>query len=252
MPPKITVITAVYNNHRFIAHAIESVLEQTYKNIELIVIDGGSTDGTVEVINRYRPWLSKFISEADGGIYEALNKGISYATGEVIGFLHSDDLFAGKNTLSAVAAGFHSADVDAVYGDLVYVSKEHPNEIVRFWRSSPYTSIKLRQGWMPPHPTFYVRRKVYEKYGAFDTRYRIAADYDCILRLLDKAKINCVYVPSVLVKMRLGGVSNRSIASVMRKMQEDYRVLQANEIGGIGTLVFKNLKKLSQFIVRPE
>jgi len=244
---KITVITAVYNAKDTVAEAIESVLAQDYADVELVVIDGASSDGTTELLESYREHIDIFVSEPDHGIYDALNKGIKHATGDVVGFLHADDLFADETVLSKVAAAFASGDVDAVYGDLEYVSKDAPDKVIRYWQSGDFSRHRLKHGWMPPHPTFYVRRSVYQEHGGFDTSFRIAADYDCMLRFLGLARVRCAYIPSVMVKMRLGGASNRSLANIMQKSREDYIALRRNDVGGMYTLLAKNIRKLPQF-----
>jgi glycosyltransferase len=246
---KISVITAVYNNRGTIAEALESVFAQTHDDVELIVIDGGSGDGTLDVLQGYGERIGMLVSEPDKGIYDALNKGLGLATGEVVGFLHSDDVFADGQVLSRIAAAFAVPGVDAVYGDLEYVKKDAPGQVVRYWKSGEYSAGKLRHGWMPPHPTFYVKRAVYGQRGGFDLSYRIAADYDCMLRFLG-AGLEAVYIPEVLVRMRLGGASNRSLKNILRKTAEDWRALRSNRIGGAGTLVWKNLRKLPQFFLR--
>jgi glycosyltransferase len=244
---KISVVTAVFNNEKTVAQAIESVLNQDYPVIESVVIDGASRDATLSILEPYRHRLGKLISEPDAGIYDALNKGIQNSTGDVIGFLHADDLFEDASVLGKVAAAFADPNVDAVYGDLVYVRHDNIGHIIRYWKSGSYDQASLARGWMPPHPTFYVRRAVYEKLGCFDTRYRIAADYDTILRFLAVAKIQAVYIPDVLVRMRAGGISNRSIRTILRKTREDYEVVRRNKSGGISTILQKNFSKLSQF-----
>ena len=249
-PPKISVITATYNARETLPDAIESILAQNYSDVELVVIDGGSTDGTNELLASYRDRIDVLISEPDKGIYDALNKGISHATGDVIGFLHADDLFADEHVLSRVADAFAADGVSADYGDLVYISRITPDKVIRYWESGDCTIKKLRHGWMPPHPTFYVRREVYEQFGVFDTSFRIAADYDCMLRFLVRAKLECVYIPRVLVKMRVGGASNRSLGNIIRKSAEDYRALKQNGAGGLPALMWKNFSKLPQFIKR--
>lgn len=244
---KISVITAVYNNRDTVAQALDSVLAQTHPDIELVVIDGGSTDGTREVLQDYADRLAVLVSEPDRGIYDALNKGIARASGEVVGFLHSDDLFSDASVLSRVASAFADPLVDAVYGDLLYVRKDDPSRVVRTWRSAAFSAARLAHGWMPPHPTFYVRRAVYARLGGYDISYRIAADYDCVLRLLGKGGIRAAYIPEVLVKMRVGGASNRSLKNILQKSCEDYRALRANGVGGLEALAWKNLSKLPQF-----
>jgi len=245
---KISVITAVYNNRDTVAQALDSALAQTHPDVELIVIDGGSSDGTLQVLQGYADHLAVLVSEPDHGIYDALNKGIARASGEVVGFLHSDDLFADTETLSRITAAFADPEVDAAYGDLLYVSKDDPSRVVRTWRSDVFSAARLARGWMPPHPTFYVRRKVYEQLGGYDTTYRIAADYDCVLRLLGKGGVRAVYIPEVLVKMRVGGASNRSLKNILQKSREDYRALRVNGVGGMAALAWKNLSKLPQFL----
>jgi glycosyltransferase len=246
---KISVITAVFNKRDTIAEALDSVLAQSHPDVELVVIDGGSTDGTLEVLQSYGGRIAVLVSEPDHGIYDALNKGLGLATGEVVGFLHSDDVFVDADSLARIASGFYGPEIDAVYGDLVYVRRDNPQQVVRYWKAGMFTLSRLRQGWMPPHPAFYVRRSVYERLGGFDTSYRIAADYDCMLRFLSRG-IKVVYVPQVLVKMRLGGASNRSFKNILRKSREDYRALKANRVGGLPALVWKNFSKLPQFLRR--
>jgi glycosyltransferase len=245
---KISVITAVYNNKETIRDALNSVLEQTYKDIEYIVIDGASTDGTLEIIKEYEDKIDTVVSEKDSGIYDALNKGISNATGDIICFLHSDDIYADKDVLSKVNNVFEKEQVDSIYGDLVYVKKENINKVVRYWKSGEFKQKKLQNGWMPPHPTFFVKREVYEKYGSFDTSFKIAADYDTVLRFLGVEKITTTYLPEVLIKMRLGGASNRSLENLKKKTKEDIKALKKNKIGGYRTILMKNISKLPQFL----
>jgi len=245
---KITVITAVYNNKETITDALESVLSQSYKNVEHIVIDGGSTDGTIEAVRAFGDKIEKFVSEPDEGIYDALNKGIALATGDVVGFLNSDDVYANDRVLEKIARAFQHEDADSVYGDLNYVKRDDISKVVRHWKSRGFTRHKLLMGWMPPHPTFYVKRKIYEQYGGFDTSFRIAADYDSILRFLGLHNISTTYIPEVLVQMRLGGVSNRDLRSILKKSGEDYKALKKNAIGGHRVVLMKNLTKVSQFI----
>ncbi len=244
---KISIITAVYNNKASVHDAIRSVRQQTYPNIEHIIIDGGSTDGTKELIQNLDFKPSIFISEPDKGIYDALNKGIKLASGDVIGFMHSDDIFATDDIISKVAHQFEERSVDTVYGDLQYVRKDDPTKVVRYWQSCPFDIAMLQKGWMPPHPTVYLRKKVYDRFGFFDTSFRIAADYDFMLRIFRDNLRTAVYIPEVLVKMRVGGESN-SIKNYIRKWKEDYRALKRNKIGGIEVLAVKNLSKLKQFL----
>lgn len=244
---KISVITATYNCQDTLVDTLESVLSQSHHSVESIVIDGASTDGTLAVLESYRSRLNVLISERDGGIYDALNKGIKNATGDVIGFLHADDVFENSEVLAKIATAFQDAAVLAVYGDLVYVRHGDIGQVIRYWKSGSYNDEALSRGWMPPHPTFYVRRSVYELWGGFNTRYRIAADYDTVVRFLALEKIRTVYIPEVLVRMRAGGISNRSLKTIIHKTLEDYDVVRRNQLGGVGTLLFKNFTKISQF-----
>lgn len=220
---------------------------QTWPQVEHVVIDGASTDGTVAVLQACLNAQAVWVSEPDKGIYDALNKGLARATGDVIGLMHSDDFFADDEVLASVAAAFADPAVDAVYGDLDYVAKADTTRIVRRWRSGDYSAAKLARGWMPPHPTLFLRRGVIERWGGYDTSFRIAADYDTILRYFGQGQIRPVYIPRVLVKMRLGGQSNRSLGRIGLKTREDYRALRRNGVGGVGALVWKNLGKLGQF-----
>jgi len=247
---KITLITAVLNNRRFIDSCIRSVHSQTYLAIEHIIIDGGSTDGTLDVLARLTPsasYLTRLVSEPDNGIYDALNKGISMATGDVIGLLHADDIYAHASVIEKVAAVMSQRKVDSCYGDLLYVDKYNTDRTIRYWRAEGFSPDLLRKGWMPPHPTFFVSREIYEKAGVFDTSFKIAADYELMLRFLGKYKITTCYIPEVLIKMRIGGASNRSIPNVLRKSREDLLAMKMHNIGGMPTLFRKNLSKFPQF-----
>ncbi|MEA2041203.1 MAG: glycosyltransferase family 2 protein [Bacteroidota bacterium] len=244
----ISIITASYNSEQTIETAIQSVLSQTYKNIEYIVVDGNSNDGTYEKILKYRDDIHTVIHEPDDGIYDALNKGIEAATGDFVGFLHADDVFASPSVTAQIAELINVRKADAVYGDLQYVKKENTAKVIRFWKSGEFSFRKLYYGWMPPHPTFFLRRAIYLKYGVYDKSYRIAADYELILRILGKHKIIPAYLPIVVTKMRVGGASNRSLKNIVQKSREDFRALRTNKFGSAFTLIFKNLRKLGQFV----
>ncbi|MES3001702.1 MAG: glycosyltransferase family 2 protein [Pseudomonadota bacterium] len=250
MSLQISVVTAVMNRAETLGDALRSVQGQKWRNIEHIVIDGGSTDGSRDILQANRDQIAKLVSEPDHGLYDALNKGIAAATGDVIGFMHADDEYASPYTLDRVASAFEDPSVEAVYGDLVYVSKKDPSRVVRYWQAGRYRREHLEQGWMPPHPTFYVRREVYARLGAFDTRFRIAADYEHMLRLLWRGRVHAAYVPEVLVRMRTGGASNMSLFNILTKSREDYAAMRQNGIGGLQTLLLKNVTKLPQFVVR--
>lgn len=245
----ISVVTATSNCDQTVKECLASVAAQTYPYREHLVMDGASTDNTLAILTAHAQQLAILKSEPDTGIYDALNKGILLAHGDVVGFLHADDVYASPDALARIAAAFEDPAVSAVYGDLQYVSKVDTAQVVRQWRSSIFTSKSLVWGWMPPHPTLYVRREWYERIGGFDTRYRIAADYLSILQMFSQADFKSVYVPEVLVKMRLGGASNRSLMNLLRKSAEDWRALRSTgmcALGGVGALVWKNLSKLGQ------
>lgn len=212
-----------------------------------MVIDGASIDGTVALLESSRGLFSELVTEPDKGIYDALNKGIARATGDVVGFLHADDIYGSSNVLCSVAEAFSDPAVSAVYGDLQYVRKDDTTQVVRHWKSSPFSRDRLAWGWMPAHPTLYMRREWYDRIGGFDTRYRIAADYFSILQMFSQPGFKAVYVPEVFVKMRLGGASNRSFSNIVRKSREDLDALRRSGVGGVGALAWKNLSKLGQF-----
>ncbi|MEJ8756625.1 glycosyltransferase family 2 protein [Pontibacter sp. H259] len=246
---KVSIITIVYNNHETIADAIESVLNQTHPDIEYIVVDGMSNDGTVEVIRRYSNQITKFVSESDNGLYDAINKGIGLATGDVIGFLHSDDIFFSTESIAHVAAAFQANNTDSIYGDLIYVQKSNTNKIVRTWISGKYKRESFLYGWMPPHPTFYVKREVYNKLGLYNTNFKSAADYELMLRYLYRFNLSTTYIPMKLVKMRVGGKSNITLKNRIRANQEDYKAWVTNNLKPpFYTRFLKPVRKLLQFL----
>ncbi len=245
---KISVITITYNSEKTLRDTIESVLGQTYKNVEYIIVDGKSKDSTCDIVRSYGDRITKFISEKDNGLYDALNKGIRLATGDVVGFMHSDDIFAAPDALKLIAEAFIHFNVDSVFGDLVYVDQEDTSKIVRFWRSGKFHYSKALAGWMPPHPTFYARRIVYEEYGGFNTTFKIAADYESILRFLVRFRISTFYIPLVLVRMRVGGESNKSLKNLIRKSREDLRAMRINGLISFVALFSKNVSKFKQFM----
>ncbi|MFH1791567.1 MAG: glycosyltransferase family 2 protein [Candidatus Omnitrophota bacterium] len=247
---RISIITGVRDDRAFIENCITSVLGQGYRDVEYIVIDGGSTDGTCDVISRYRDSISKVVFEKDGGIYEALNNGIEIATGEVVGFLHSDDLYAGKGVLEQVAEAFKRSNADSCYGDIVYVGRENTDRVIRYWRNGQYDINRIKKGWSPAHPSLFVRKDVYKKFGKFDTRFKIAADYELKLRLLYRHRISTMYIPQVLIKMRWGGMSTRDLVSILRKSKEDYAICKRYNLPPFRTVLKKNLRKLPQFLMR--
>lgn len=247
---KISVITAVFNRADTIRDTMIRVQNQNYPNIEHIIQDGGSTDETLRKIAALSNAATHLVSEPDDGIYDAINRGIARASGDVVGLMHSDDFFAHSRVLERVAEKFGDPSIDGVYGDLEYVSAADSNKVVRYWKSGEYSPKRLSLGWMPPHPTLYLRREVYDRLGVYDTSFRIAADYDAMLRYLTQGRIKLAYLPEVMVKMRLGGESNRSIKHILRKSREDYRAIRKNDVGGFGTLAAKNFSKIRQFLVK--
>jgi glycosyltransferase len=248
---KVSIVTATYNSEKLVADAINSLTSQTYPNIQSVLIDGASQDGTVEVAEKSflnSKISSKIISEPDQGIYDALNKGINNSDGDIIGLLHADDLYDNCDVISKVVSLFKkNPDLQSLYGDLVYVQKENTTKVVRYWQSGECSHVEMKKGWMPPHPTFFVRKEVYEKFGLFDTSYNIAADYDFMMRVLYKGGISTAYIPEVFVKMRVGGESNKSLKNIWRKSKEDLRAMKTNELGGVATLINKNFRKIPQF-----
>ena len=244
---KISVITATYNSAKTLEDTIKSLNIQDYPDIEYIIIDGASTDSTLKIVEQYGHRVTILISEKDDGIYDALNKGIALATGDVVGFLHSDDLFADDKVVSRMAKEFSKEQIDAVYGDLNYVSKSDTTRIIRRWVSGNFNRNKFKNGWMPPHPTFYMMRKHYISHGRFDLNFSISADYESMLRYLWTNKLYAKYIPSVLINMRIGGESNRNFMNICRKTREDVLAMIKNGISPSRGILLKNLSKIKQF-----
>ncbi len=245
---KISIITVTYNSAQTLEHTIQSVLSQTYPNVEYIIVDGKSSDNTLEIIEKYKSRISQFVSEKDDGLYHAINKGIALATGDIIGILHADDFFIDNNVLANVAETFSTNKADAVYADLYYVDKDNTDKIIRTWKSGVYKASSFLWGWMPPHPTFFVKKDAYTKYGLFNTTLRSAADYEIMLRLLFKHKIKVAYLPKFIVKMRVGGQSNASINNRVKANNEDRLAWKLNNLKPhFFTLTLKPLRKITQF-----
>lgn len=245
---KISIITTTFNSESTIEDTVKSVISQSYPDIEYIIIDGKSIDTTLTIIDKYQDKISKIISEKDKGIYFALNKGIELATGEIIGILHSDDFYAHENVISKVVYEFEDGTTDCVYGDLQYVDKINTDKIIRNWKSGTYQHGMFLKGWMPPHPTFFLKKEHYLKYGCFNTSLKSAADYELMLRLLHKHRLSVKYIPEVLVKMRVGGKSNVSLTNRVNANKEDRLAWKINGLKpGMLTLLLKPLSKLSQF-----
>ncbi|MFC1812264.1 glycosyltransferase family 2 protein [Thermodesulfobacteriota bacterium] len=250
MAVKISTITVVLNGAATIRDCIESVQIQTHPP-EHIIIDGGSTDGTLDIINEY-PQISQIISEPDNGIYDAMNKGIGLATGDVVGILNADDIYADSNILSKVAKAFESESINACYGDLIYVNPTHPDQVDRWWRSGEYRPNRFYWGWMPPHPTFFVQKSVYDRYGYFNPALGSSADYELMLRLLLKYRIRPAYIPEVLIQMRTGGISNVSIKNRLLANRNDRLAWKVNGIKPCPwTLWLKPIRKIPQYFKKP-
>ena len=243
---KISIITVVWNNKDTIKDAIDSVLNQTYKDIEYIVVDGASTDGTVEIVKSYGDKITKFVSESDQGLYDAMNKGIRLATGDVVGILNSDDFYIDEFVIEKVVKVFEEKEVDSLFADLVYVKPDNVKKTVRHYDSSQFHPEKFAYGWMPAHPTFFVKRNAYEQYGLFKTDYKIAADYELLVRLLHKHKLTYFYLQETIIKMRMGGASTSGFKSNVILNQEIIRACSEN---GISTNMFKVLSKYPKKIL---
>ncbi len=244
----ITVITVCRNAAEVIESCVRSVAAQDYPQVEHLILDGASTDGTQDAVLSVSSDRVRWLSEPDEGMYFALNKGLGLASGEVIGLLHADDAFADAGVLSRVASVLTSLDWEACYGDLEYVSLRNPSEVVRFWRSSDYRPGGFESGWMPPHPTFYAKKGVYQRFGGFDTRLSIGADWDLLYRLFEVKRIRARYLPGVLVRMRLGGISNRSIRNILLNNLQCIRVFRKyGRRVPTGYLPAKLLHRLGQF-----
>jgi len=247
----VSVVTVVYNNASTIRDAIESVLLQDYPNLQYILIDGGSTDGTVEIINEYRSRIHTIISEKDTGIYNAMNKGLKLCQGEWTAILNSDDVYASPDVLSKVNEVFENPEYDAVYGNLVYVASDNLNRIIRYWKSGKYNRDSFLYGWMPAHPAFFIRTKYYHQYGFFREELHISADYELMVRMLFKNNLHACWIPNVLVKMRSGGKSDGNISSRIRANQEDQLSWTMNGLKPYWfTLILKPIRKIGQFIPR--
>ena len=241
-----SIITAVYNNKNEIQGAIASVAGQQNVKFEHIIMDGGSSDGTIELISASKDPKIVFESSKDKGIYDALNKGIAKAKGDIVGILHSDDFFADTNVLKDVLAMFEDG-CDGVYGDLDYVYKNDTTSIFRRWKAFVPNSFKFELGWMAPHPALFLKRSVYEEIGNFDLKYKISADYDFILRVFLKKKYKIGYLPRTIVKMRVGGESNKSLKNIIRKSKEDFLIASKHFDTPLLTVLFKNIRKIPQF-----
>jgi glycosyltransferase involved in cell wall biosynthesis len=247
---KISIVTVVWNNEKTVKNAIDSVLSQTYKDVEYIVVDGASTDGTVDIVKSYGESISKFISEPDKGIYDAMNKGVKLATGEIIGILNSDDFYSSNSILETIVSNFLD-EIDAVYGDLTYVDSIDTSKVIRYWKSQKYKKGLFQKGWHPAHPTFFVKRELYEKYGIFNLEFKIASDYELMLRFIEKHGVKTEYIPKIIVNMRVGGTSNSSIKNIAISNYEVYKSWKINglKISPMIALI-KPFSKIKQLFLR--
>lgn len=246
---KVSIITIAYNSAETIEDTIRSVVSQKHPDIEYIIVDGKSTDNTLSIIDKHKASITKLISEKDNGIYDAMNKGVKLASGDIIGILNSDDFYADENVITDVVSVFEKHKCEGLYADLVYVDRTNTSKITRTWNSGEYTEGRFLKGWMPPHPTFFVRKEVYEKYGSYNTDLRSAADYEIMLRFIHKHKIKLAYLPRIITKMRSGGQSNVSIKNRIKANMEDRMAWKINGLKpGVFTLTRKPLSKVIQFL----
>ena len=227
---KITIITPTFNSANNIINLLKSISSQRYRNLEHIIIDGGSTDGTLNIIKKWKSHKIILHSSRDEGVYDAMNKGLSFATGEFVGFLNSDDIFSSKNSLNTISLFLKKSGADLCYGDLYYLDSKDSSKIVRRWKTGYYKFEKFRSGWLAPHPTFYVRNSLINKYGNFDINYRLASDVDFIIRYLSIKNVQEIYIPFVLVMMKNGGISNNSYTNRVIQNIETYKILRKNKI----------------------
>lgn len=227
---KISIITASFRSESTILDTLKSVNMQTYENIEHIIVDGASNDRTLEIVRSEGKRIANLVSERDNGIYDAYNKGLSLVNGEIIGFLNSDDFYCTETVIEKVMAVFEDDSVDACYGDLVYVDRNNIDKITRYWKSRPYTAGIFKNAFVPAHPTLFLRKSVYEKVGGFNLTYRLAADYEFMLRIFHHVNITSVYIPEILVKMRTGGATGESIASIRKQNKEIMSALRQHGI----------------------
>jgi glycosyltransferase involved in cell wall biosynthesis len=248
---KVSIITVVYNNEKTVADCIDSVLSQTYSNIEYIIIDGNSKDSTVAIIKSYGDKITTFVSEQDNGIYDAMNKGLALATGDVVGILNSDDMYQSNTVIKKIVYHFQNSGCQAVFSDLIYVNYNNTSKIVRYWKSSLFTEDAFNKGWHPAHPTFFAKREVYQKFGVFNLNYEISADFELMLRFIQVNKISTHYIPEILVKMRLGGESNNSVHNIIKGNKNIKRAFLEHGLPWSRLYTAKRLmKKLIQYLPR--
>jgi glycosyltransferase involved in cell wall biosynthesis len=247
---KISIITGTFNSSKTIIDCIDSVNNQTYFDIEHIIIDGASKDNTLKLINSNPGRIKQIISEPDNGLYDAMNKGISVATGEIIGLLNSDDLYIDCFVIEKVMKAFKDTNVDCVYGDLYYVNKNNTNRITRHWKTNEFKPGAFKMGWHPAHPSFFLRRQVYDSYGQFDLTFKLAADFELMLRLLERYRISSAYLPFPLVRMRLGGKTNKSLYNIYSQNIECIKAFKKNGLTVSKFYpLYRLVPKLKQFFI---
>lgn len=248
---KVSIITVVFNGEKYIQDCIRSVLAQDYSNIEYIIIDGASTDHTLSIINTYKDQIHHLISEKDQGIYDALNKGISLAGGDIIGILNADDMLASSTVVSNIVTKFAEESVDGVYGNLNYIDANHPQNIIRNWISKQHQIKDFNKGWMPAHPTLYLKKSLFKNYGSYSLNYGTAGDYELMLRFLYRYQIKAVFLDQLIVNMRMGGMSNASIKQRYLAFINDYRAAKNNQIVfPLCAIILKKMVKIGQFLHR--
>ena len=249
---KVSIITVVYNGAKTISDCIDSVLGQNYPHLEYLIIDGGSTDGTLEIVQKYGSKIAVVCSEPDRGIYDAMNKGIALATGELIGILNADDFYKDNDVVSKIVSELNKAQADAIYADLVYVDSEKTHIIKRYWRSGVFEAKSFLWGWMPPHPTFFLKSASYSKFGNYRLDLGSAADYELMFRMLHVNRIKTAYMPEITTIMRAGGVSNENVFNRLKANKNDQKAWQVNQIKPyFFTLWLKPIRKILQFVYRP-
>ena len=245
---KVSIITVCFNSAKTIEHTIQSVINQNCSNIEYIIIDGASSDNSLLIIEKYKDNIDLIISEKDNGIYDALNKGIRESKGRYIGILHSDDIFFSNETLNLISKELISSEPDILYGNLKYTSRKSYSKIIRNWNPGNFSKYKLHLGWMPPHPSFYIKRSLCSQEKTFNTNFKISSDYDFMIRSLTKKNIIVSYIDECIVLMRLGGESNKSIKNLIIALKEDIVSMQNNKIFWPTAIILKKLSKLKQFL----
>jgi glycosyltransferase involved in cell wall biosynthesis len=227
---RVSIITVTYNAAKFLEDCICSVKNQDYQDIEHVIIDGGSSDETLDIIKRHEHKNLKWISEKDNGMYDALNKGLKLASGDIVGALNSDDIFASPDVITKIVNCFKKSRIDSVYGDIVYVSQSNTKKVIRYWKGFSYNRDRFRYGWMPAHPSFYVRKELVDELGSYESHYYTAADYEFMLRYLYHYRISAQYIPMLIVKMRVGGASNSTLSARFRANRRDYLAMKKNHV----------------------